>query len=147
MNKGQMSLEYIVKIMILLVVVAVVIGLTIKFKNDIQLLIKNIFGRDEAKHNFPEIKGKNSFSPGEISVYIESCYSTMASLPEDEQSDIVCYLLDSLDSKTGFSLTRQEIMNSVSSDLKDKVEITASFGRDIIKVEYQDIGNKILVSD
>jgi len=144
MNKGQMSLEYIVKIMILLVVVAVVIGLIIKFKDDIQIFMGNIFGRNEVKHNFPEIKGKNSFSPGEISVYIESCYSTMASLPEDEQSDIVCYLLDS---KTGFSLTGQEIMNSVSSDLKDKVEITASFGRDIIKVEYQDIGNKILVSD
>jgi len=144
MNKGQMSIEYIIKIMILLVVVAVVISLIVKFKGEIQVMVKNLFGPKENNHKFPQIIEKNSFSSGEVSAYIENCYFSMKSLPEDEQEDIICYLLQS---NNGFSITSAMLRNKLSSELEDKVEITTEFQKDIIKIQYQDIGNKILVSD
>jgi len=144
MNKGQMSMEYIIKIMILLVVVAVVISLIVKFKGEIQVMVKNLFGPKENNHKFPQIIEKNSFSSGEVSAYIENCYFSMKSLPEDEQEDIICYLLQS---NNGFSITSAMLRNKLSSELEDKVEITTEFQKDIIKIQYQDIGNKILVSD
>lgn len=144
MNKGQMSMEYIIKIMILLVVVTVVIGLIVKFKDEIQVMVKNLFGSNENNHKFPQIIEKNSFSSGEVSAYIEDCYSFMKSLPEDEQEDIICYLLQS---NNGFTITNVTLKSKLSSELEDKVEIITEFQKDIIKIQYQDIGNEILVSD
>jgi len=116
MSKAQLSLEYIVKMIIILVVIMVTITLIIKFKSNIQVAVKNLFGKDQEQLNFPQIIEKKSFSLGEISAYIESCYSTMTSLPEDEQKNIICYLLESED---GFSITKEDLENIISNDIKD----------------------------
>ena len=130
------------KVVILLVVVAVVISLIVRFSDDIKLTIKKFFDKDETDLDFPKIEEKNSFSPGEVSIYIESCYFHMTSLPEDEQKDIICYLLKS---GTGFGFGSSDI--HLSSDLTRNVDFTASFNENVLTIKYQDVGNRIIVSD
>ena len=144
MSKAQLSLEYIVRLMIILVVIAVVMSIIMKFKDDIRIWIDEFLGSDE-KPNFPKIiDDKTTFSIGEITVYIEDCYYTMTSLPEDEQEDIVCYVLIP---KEGFELRKEDLESVISNDIIDKVDIQTLFNRDVIKIQYQDLGNRILVSD
>jgi hypothetical protein len=140
MIKAQMSLEYIVKITILIVVIVVVIGMIINFYDEIKAQIKKLFGEKEPKVDFPKIVDDTSFNAGEVSTYIESCHSTMSSLPEDVQDNIVCYLL------------RSENPININTGLATPTGIPvdwASWGsnsRDM-KIEYQDVGNQILISD
>ncbi|OIN87617.1 MAG: hypothetical protein AUJ50_02610 [Candidatus Aenigmarchaeota archaeon CG1_02_38_14] len=150
MIKGQMALEYVMKLTILLVVVAVVIGIIIKFSDDIKLSFKKffcIFSPDSCRNNlkFPQIIEKSSFTSGEISTYIESCYSSMASLPESEQEDTTCYLLKA--NRDFSSISQSDI--SLSRDLQglDKVVFKPLWNNGIvITIKYEDVGNRILVS-
>ena len=149
MPKAQMSLEYMVKMMIVLVVVVVVVGLIIKFSSDLKLTIKKLFGEEKKDFNFPEIIEKNSFTPGEVSVYMESCYSKMTSIPESQQKDVICYLLKS---KEGFIFGKGNIQ--IPKDLTGKVEFCPSTpSSDCIKdkltitIKFIDPENKIQVSD
>ncbi|MEM5792911.1 MAG: hypothetical protein QXY45_00940 [Candidatus Aenigmatarchaeota archaeon] len=144
--KAQMSLEYIVKMMILLVVVVVVIGLILKFSSDLKLTIKKLFGEEKKNLDFPQIIEKNDFSAGEVSVYIESCYSQMTSLKESEQKDIVCYLLKS---RSGFGFSPSDIR--LSLDLTGRVEFNTQnpgqFTGNALTIKFLDAENKIEVSD
>ena len=144
MPKAELALEYIVRLMIVLVVLVVVIGMTIEFKNEIITTVKKFFGEKNPQINFPQLITKNTFNPGEISAYIEKCYFTLTALPENKQEDIVCYLLEATD---GFAIEKTDLEKTISKDIKDKVNITATFKKSIIKIQYQDIENIILVSD
>ncbi|NCO97458.1 MAG: hypothetical protein GW865_05255 [Candidatus Aenigmarchaeota archaeon] len=94
---------------------------------------------------FPQIIEKSSFTSGEISTYIESCYSSMASLPESEQEDTTCYLLKA--NRDFSSISQSDI--SLSRDLQglDKVVFKPLWNNGIvITIKYEDVGNRILVS-
>ena len=145
MSKAQMALEYIVKLMILLVVITVIITIIIKFKDDIKTFINEFFGKNVNILDFPKIIDKNTFNPGEVSTYIEDCYYTMVSLPENEQKDIVCYVLIS---ETSFSPGFQtNLRDALSDDIEGIVDIQTVFDRDVVKIQYVDVGNRILVLD
>jgi len=149
MPKAELALEYVVRLMILLVVVAVVVSLILNFKDEIRVMVKKVFGTVESpsKPDFPKIiDDKKTFNPGEISTYVEDCYSTMTSLPEDKQEDIVCYVLIP---KEGFSTTKTQLENVISgSSIKDKVYINPNLdlGKSFIKIQYQDVGNMINIT-
>jgi len=135
-----MSLEYIVKITILIVVIVVVIGLILNFYEEIKAQIKQMFGEKESEVKFPKIVDGSSFNAGEISTYIESCHSTMSSLPEDVQDNIVCYLL------------RSDTIITIDTDLATPIGIPITWNWvsgtvDEMKIEYQDVGNQIIISD
>ena len=147
MIKGQMALEYVMKLTILLVVVAVVIGIIIKFSDDIKLAIKRIFpslfGNDNKLDT--QLIEKQSFNSGEMSTYIESCYSTMKSLPESEQKDFTCYILKA---KRDFSsISQSDIPLSKELQGLDKVVFKPLWNNGVVvTIKYEDVGNRILVS-
>ncbi len=153
MNKAQMSLEYIIKITLLLVVVVVAMGLILGFSDDIKVAVsyffKNLLGNDDTDYDFPEIVEKNSFSLGEVSVYIESCHSLMSSLSEDEQRNIVCYVLEADETFDNFGPGADPGTDweSELSSLALVSDIEADFDKVIIKIEYKDVGNSIIISD
>jgi len=140
--KAEMALETIFKILILLVAVAVIIGLIISFSDQVRNIVKgfiNKFFGKPATQDFPKQIEKDSFSASEIASYIESCYSTMTSVPEDEQKDTNCFLL------IGKSFESSGILERVSSSIRNNVEIRADFTRGILIIGFQDVGNKIIV--
>jgi len=146
--KAQLSLEYIVKVLILLVVVVVVIGLITKFSDQIRFWIKELFCIvTECKKtikDYPITVTQDSFSSGEIATYVESCLRDMEELPENEQKDITCYILIVTNSFNAFP---DEVRDNLSSDIKNRVEIKSSFDRDLVMIKFQDLGNKILIVD
>ncbi|MEM7816391.1 MAG: hypothetical protein QXZ20_00590 [Candidatus Aenigmatarchaeota archaeon] len=141
---AQLALEYIVRILILTVVAAIVILTIINFYDDIKVAISNWLFPKKDKVEFPKTITKDSFSSAEIANYIVSCHSTIISIPETEQKDMVCYVLLS---RSGFSVSSTEILASIPADIKPNVEIRASFKKDYVKIEFRDINNKILVTE
>lgn len=141
---AQLALDYIVRVLILAVAAAIIILTIINFYDDIKIVVnKWLFPKNE-KPEFPKTITKDSFSSGEIANYIFSCYSTMISVPETEQKDIVCYVLLA---RNGFSVSSRDILTLIPSDIKSNVEISASFTKDYVKIEFRDINNKVLVTE
>jgi len=147
--KGDMSLEYIFRIAILLVVVIVMVSLILKFSDTIKKMvsdfIKQIFGEKQTS-KFPENKEKNSFTAGEVKTYIDSCYLYWTSLEEVDQKDTVCYILLSQVPFNSTGVTKQSLMNVLSSSIKDKVDIKTNFGLTHISIKFESLGDRIVVS-
>ncbi|MFH0711019.1 MAG: hypothetical protein V1944_00405 [Candidatus Aenigmatarchaeota archaeon] len=148
--KGQMSLEYVFRIIILIVTVIVIIGLILNFSNDIKSAVDEFtckFFPCSNEKNCPDKKTieKNSFISQEISTYIQSCDSCYSSIPEGDQKDVVCYLLIGKTSPY-FQADKTVILNTLSSGLRNRTEITSSFSSQIVKIEFKELGNKIVVS-
>jgi hypothetical protein len=141
-KKGQMALETIFKVLILLVAVAVIIGLIISFSDQVRNIVKEFinkyFGKNPTQE-FPKQIEKDSFASGEIASYIESCYTSMTSIPEGDQKDTNCFLL------IGKSFESSDILEKVSPSIRNNVEIKADFTRGILIIQFQDVGNKIIV--
>lgn len=141
-KKGQMALETIFKVLILLVAVAVIIGLIMTFSDEVRNIVKEFIGKFFGKsptQEFPKQVEKDSFSAGEIASYIESCYTTMTSVSETEQKDTNCFLL------IGKNFESSGILEKVSPSIRGNVEISADFTRGILIIEFIDVGNKIIV--
>lgn len=145
MSKGQLSLEYIVKVLILMVVIVVVISLIVRFSDDIKNQIIKFFGSQQGCNiPFPaKPEEKDTFNSKEIATHIESCYSTMTSCSEENQKDIVCYTLLA---KNNIIATESEVRASLSQEINDKTEIKTDFSGSWVKIEFQDVGNKIIVT-
>lgn len=143
-----MAFEYIVKVMILLVVVAVVVGLMIRFSGDIKRKVADLFRKENEYPKFPQIKENARFGPREIAAYVQSCHSLMSSLPQGQQRDEICYLLKADSPFSTFcDSCSQKIRQSLPNDLLRVTEIAATFNKEIIKISYVDIGDRILISD
>lgn len=146
--RGDLALEFIFRIAILLVVVIVVVALILKFSDQIQKMvsdfIKQIFG-EKAKSKFPENKEKNSFSSAEVATYIDSCYSYWTSLEEVEQEDKVCYvLLSKIPMNT--SVTKEGILERLNPTIKNKVDIKTDFSLPYLSIRFESLGDRIIVS-
>lgn len=141
---AQLALEYIVRILILTVAAAIIILTIINFSEDVKFLVKSWIFPKKEKIEFPKTITKDSFSSGEIANYIISCYSAMISIPETEQKDVVCYVLLA---RRGFSASSSQILESIPRDIRQSVNITASFTKNYVKIEFRDINNKILVTE
>jgi hypothetical protein len=136
-----LSLEYIFKILILSVVAAIIILTIINFYGDIEGFIKNWF-KGEEKEEFPKEVTKDYFNSGEVATYIQDCYSKMSSLPEQKQKDIVCYILLA---RNGFSVNINEIKARLPRDVN--VTFSATFNKNYVKIEFVDVGNRIIVKE
>jgi hypothetical protein len=141
-----MELEYIFKIIILLVVVAVVIAMILSFKDQISIIInqflKNLAGGKQ-NPQFPKLidKGTGTFTSMEIVTYIQSCYSTMNALPVADRTTTDCYIL-----KGNFNANSGAIMQGISDvTLRNKLTITADFSKGVAVVGYQDPQGTIIV--
>jgi len=140
-----MALEYIFKILILLVAVAVIIGLILRFSSDarsaILNFIKNLFPGSNTDKDSKSVE-QETFNSGEIATYIESCYNTYSSLSEAEQEDTICWTL--LASK-GINANKDDILNNVDPDIRNKVEIKTDFSKSYVVIEFSEVGNRIVV--
>jgi len=146
--KGDLALEYIFRIAIILVVVAVVVGLILKFSDTIKKtvsdFIKQIFG-EKTTSKFPQNEEKDSFTSAEVATYIDSCYSYWTSLEEVDQKDIVCYILLS---RTPFneSVSKEGILSSLSSSIRDNLDVRTDFGLTHLSIKFESLGDRIIVS-
>ena len=141
-RKGQMALETIFKLLILLVAVIVIVGLIMRFSDDVRNVVKEfvnkLFGKPPTQE-FPKQIEKDSFSSGEIASYVESCYTAITSLAETDQKDTNCFLL------VGRNFESVGILDKVSPTIRDHVEIRADFTRGVLIIQFQDLGNKVIV--
>lgn len=132
--KGDMSLEYIIKFLILLIVAAVVISMLISFSDDIKTKIRDMFGKEE------EIKTNSidadSFSTAQIRTYMNSCWEKTG---ERYNKDFICYILKGDVSSVDKENLRQGVYGAVvvldAFDTTKKVTI----------IRFVDVGNKIIV--
>jgi len=150
MKGAALALEFVFRIVILLVTVAVIIGLIFTFSKDVQHAVNGFlckFFTCPSETSCPDKKPieKNSFTSTEISVYIQSCDSCNSNIPPAEQKDTVCYLL--IASKPPYFVAdANAILNALPSDLKKRTTITANFNSQIIKIEFKELGDKLIVS-
>lgn len=142
-----MELEYIFKILIMLIVVAVIIGLILTFRDQIVAIIKtyipSLTGGGNQTPQFPKLidKGTGTFLSGEVASYIQSCYSAITALPIDQITTTNCYIL-----RGNFNVNANDILQSVTdSSLRTKVNITADFTQNAVVITYQDPQGIILV--
>jgi len=148
-SKGDMALEYIFKILIMLVVVAVIVMLIVQFSNEIRQAVQGFVCKFSntcggTSDEFPKNIEQDSFTSGEIATYIDSCLSSNLAKPEGEQKGIVCYTL--LAAKAPyFDANKDSILSSISPNIRDKVSIDTDFSKHYIKIEFEDISNGIIV--
>jgi hypothetical protein len=144
--RGEMALDMVVKFLIILVVVAVVIGLFLKFSGDSKDAVKDMFKPNSTKETgFPKTLQQNSFGSGEVANYIESCYSTMSKIPAAQQKDITCYVLMS-NSPFSSTVTSSGILDIVDAKIKSKVKISTDFSKDYIRINFVELTNTVVVS-
>lgn len=144
--KAQMALEYVFKIIILVVVCAVVIGMILAFRDQISNMITQFLQQtlgQKSSSNFPIVKdsGNNSFSSGEIATYIESCYSSIESLSPADRTTTNCYILTGNFNADANSITQ----SIIDPTLRDNLNITTDFSRGVVTIQYLDPQGIILV--
>ena len=132
--KAQMSLEYIIKFLILLVVAAVVIGMLFSFSSDIKTKIRDMFGKEK------EIKTTSieadSFSTAQIKTYMNSCWEKTG---ERYNKDFICYILKGDVS----GVTKEDLKNSV--DGAEVVVDDFDPTKKVTIIRFVDVGDKIVV--
>lgn len=145
--KGALELEYIFRVVIMLVTVAVIVGLVYSFSQDIRSAINKFLSSLFGKSAPPGSKtiNQDTFTAREIATLVESCYSNNMALPENEQKDSVCYVLLAK-TQPYFNADKDSILKNVSPNIKNQVEFKTDFNMQYLKIQYQDLGNKIIVS-
>ena len=148
--KGDMALDYVFKVLITVVTIAVVIGLIIHFVDEIKKAIAdficNVTGTCGKMQKFPKTINQDSFTTAEVVNYIDSCLSTESALPENQQKDIVCYILFSKTTFESSGVTASSLQQSLPQSLVGSVVVQTDFSHDYLRIQFQDLGNKIIVS-
>jgi len=148
--KGDMALDYVFKVLITVVTIAVVIALIVKFSDDIKRAISdficNVTGTCSKMQKFPKTINQDSFTTAEVVNYIDSCLSTESALPENQQKDIVCYILFSKTTFASSGVTASSLQQSLPQSLVGSVVVQTDFSHDYLRIQFQDLGNKIIVS-
>ncbi len=141
-RKAQMSLEYIAKLVIILVVVSVVIGMIYSFRKDIMKQWDTIASPnldEDIDTNAAFIEGP--FNADDFAHFIELCWVET----RDAEDERVCFVLKGIVANPG---TAQNDINAIL--LADYPEIAASvdymdvnFADDLFSINYEIDGNKI----
>ncbi len=130
--KGAMELEYVVKMVILTVVVAVVISILLYFQEDIKHKIHGFSNENkEVEPRF--IKG--NFTTIQIQNYIESCWSLTGEL---YHKNAVCYILEG-----NFSDVDKDVLNNLKCCRINLTNFNTS--KPVATIKFQDLGNIIYV--
>lgn len=152
MQVGQMSLEYITKLIILLVVVVVSVGLIMSFSSQIKYQVSCFFFGDCGEKNkvtsgnFPITIKEKEFTISQVANYIESCYDTFSSLPEEEQEDKDCYVLIA-DYPFRNMINKKDLLNYLDERIREHVEFKATLNKEVLTISFEDLGNKVVISD
>lgn len=130
-----LSLEYIVKFIILLVALSAIALLIMHFYN--QFINRDVLPGNGEKPPKTESIQKETFTSADVARYIESCWSKTG----EESGDLVCYILQG-----GFSASKNDVLSQLPPSLTDKTEITTDFSGQSVVIDFKDIGDRIVVS-
>ncbi len=138
-RKAQMALEYIAKLMIIVVVIAVVIGMMFHFKKDIVKKWETISDPDGDKEPDPNAAfidlGATPLTASDFANFIETCWAET----RDAEDSKVCFVLKGT---TEAGLTEATITPLL--DPKITVDFTGvNFGDDLFSINYVIVGNEI----
>ena len=129
-----LALEYVVKLVILLVVALVVINLILYFSNEIKPIIHPM-DKGEVKTEIIEAK---SFSTSQVATYVRACWEkTGPTYDKDE----VCYIL-----KGDTTSVDKELLKNLVKDIaivKDDLNLS----KNIIVIKYVFFGHKVVVEN
>jgi len=135
-----MEMEYVVKLIIMLVVVAAVIGLVWTFYGGTQTwwckFIGTCTGPPLAGNT--EIIKQATFTATDVGKYVDSCWMRTG---EEHSGDFVCYVLQGR-----FDATPDAVQSSLRSFPKERLLIESDFRGDAAVITFIDIGNKMKVS-
>lgn len=131
--KGALALEYVVRLIILLVFTAVMIGIIFYFSDEIKFQVGRLF-KEETVVKTQEIE-RDSFSTSQVRNYIKSCWLMTG---EHYDEDVYCYILKG--DLTGVDEAALGVEGVT-------VEVNADFSKGILMIKFEDIGDKILVEN
>ena len=127
-GKAQMSLEYLAKMIIALVVVAVVIGMIFTFSDDIKRLWDDFVNPDEPEVEYPPIIVPGPFYASDFANVIETCWVEKSN---DFSADkvMVCFVLEG--SYDGDDINAEtDIISLLDADIGSTVVFDADFVND-----------------
>ena len=137
-----LALEYVFRMMILLVTVVVIVSLIVKFSNDIQGVVKGFvckFFPCEKKECKTEVKSLQVISSRDIINHARGCLAKNMGIPPIEQKSCICYIL------TADSWNTRDLQSTIPEDLAGKLKINTDFSKPVVVVEYVDPGGFITV--
>ncbi|MEA3344042.1 MAG: hypothetical protein U9Q92_07825 [archaeon] len=141
-RKAQTSLEYIAKMLIIVVVVAVVIGMIYTFSGDIKEILINILGPHKPpEEKPPPIAVEGPFYASDVANLIETCWVEK----RDAEDDRICFVLEGPYNDNA-ATAESDIINLLEPEIKNNVEFDADFvNDDFFSINYRIIGRKIRV--
>jgi len=135
-----MSLEYIFKFMILLVVIGVIITLVLNFKSDISNNMCSLLGtcdNQQAQGCDTEIR-QGDFDSRGVAKWVKSCWSQH----KNSRETCVCYSLQG-----SFSATKPAVEQAVTTEAGDHLAINTNFSQvHVVNVIYSLEQDKIVVN-
>ena len=139
-RKAQMSLEYIAKMLIIVVVIAVVIGMMYTFREQIVEKWRCILNPE---CDIPVVEINPVFVPGSFTAsdfanFIETCWAET----RDAKDSKVCFVLSGLYTDPS-GTAENDIKNLLDSKIRNNVVFGADFSKDFFSVNYEIIGNEI----
>lgn len=132
MKKGQMPLEYIVKLIIVLVALVVIISIMYKYYKEAPTIGPNI--EDNKKTQVIE---NNAFAVSEVAKYVEGCWQ----LTYNKDEDFICFILKANEK---FSFSENDLKKYLSADISSKLNVESINGATLI-ISYDFANNKIKV--
>lgn len=139
MRLGAMEIEYVIRLIIMLVVVAVVIMLIWTFYDETQIWWCNLMGTcggtTDAK---TEVIKQSLFTTTDVAKYIDSCWMMTG---EDYSGDFICYVLQG-----SFEVEPDSIAPLLRSFPADRLTVQMDFRGESAVIQFKDIGNEIVVS-
>lgn len=141
-KKAQMPFEYIAKMLIIVVVVAVVIGMIYTFSDKIKETWINF-----TKPSNPEpiethaIPVEGPFYASDVANLIETCWVEK----RDAEDDRICFVLEGPYNDNA-ATAESDIIDLLEPEIKNNVEFDADFvNDDFFSINYKIIGRKIRV--
>ncbi|MFH1294540.1 MAG: hypothetical protein ABIH90_01190 [Candidatus Aenigmatarchaeota archaeon] len=138
--KAAMELEYVMKLIIMLVVVAAVIALIWTFYGSIQVWWCKFMGTcsDDPTSGQTEVIRQSLFTTTDVAKYSDSCWFGTG---KDYSGDLICYVLQGR-----FEVVPDEIASQLKAFPKDKLVVETDFRGDSAIIKFIDLGNQIEIS-
>ena len=134
-GKAQISLEYVAKMIIVLVVVAVVIGMIFAFSDDIKRLWEILLNPNEPEPETYAITVPGPFYASDFANLIETCWVEKSN-DYGVDDDRVCFVLDG--SYDGDDVNAEtDIISLLDADIASNIVFDADFvNDDVFVVNY-----------
>jgi len=138
--KASMEMEYVMKLIIMLVVVAAVIGLIWTFYGGTQSWWCKMMGTcgGPPPVGDTEVIKQATFTATDVAKYVDSCWMRTG---DKRSGDFVCYVLQGR-----FNASPEAVAPLLHAFPKEKLLVETDFRGDAAVITFIDIGNKMKVS-